>query len=122
MGFTNGSTGVNGGVALTVDANTVWNGHITLSGVLVTGAGIVAASNAAPSVAISGSGGNYASGTIVTRIQLSTPAQVLGAVSGNASSQTVTVGPITIQARENPVTLVLNIDGATRAIATSIGE
>lgn len=119
---TNGTTSVNGGVFLTVDANTVWNGHLTLSGSLVTGAGIVAAANATPSITLSGAGGNYANGTTVTKIQLSTPAQVLGALSGSTSTDSVTIGPITVQARENVVTLVLNTGGATNAQATSIGE
>ena len=119
---TNGTTNTNGAAFLSVDANTLWTGYITLSGSLLSGAGVVAAAHAAPSVTVSGSGGNYADGATVTQIQLSTPAQVLGALSGSASNTSVVLGPIAVQARENVVTLGLNTNGATSAQATSIGE
>lgn len=118
----NGTTSTNGGTFLTVDASTVWNGYITLSASLVVGAVITGAQNATPNITVSGSGGNYANGDTITKLQLSTPAQALGIVSGSASNDSVVLGPITVQARANPVTLILNTGGATSAQATSIGE
>lgn len=122
MGFTNGTTSSNNGVFLTVEPNTVWNGRITLSGTLVNGTGIVAAQNATPSVKYNGTGGNFMDGDIVTKVQLSTPGQVLGALVGAFDSQEVVIPNITIQARANQITLTLVTGGATAAVATAIGE
>lgn len=120
---TNGSTTTDTGTFLTVDAGTSWSGYITLSGTLATGAGVQAAGSAAPSVTVSGAGGNYADGTVVTKLQLNTPAQVFGALSGTSCHGDVAIGPITVQAGSgNDVLLILNLNGATGACGTSIGE
>lgn len=119
---TNGTTTTNGGTCLTVDANTTWNGYITLSGALASGTGSSGAASAAPSITVSGAGGNYANGDTITKLQINTPAQALGALSGTVCNDSVVVGPIAVQARENVVTLILNTGGATAACATAIGE
>lgn len=122
MAFTNGTTTSNNGVFLTIEPNTVWNGRITLSGTLVNGTGLVAANSAAPLVRINGSGGNFLDQDVVTKLQLNTPAQVLGALVGAFDSSTVVIPDLTIQARANQVTLTLVTGGATAACATALGE
>lgn len=122
MAFTNGTTTVNNSVFLTVEPNTVWNGRITLSATLVNGTGIVAANSAAPSVRVNGSGGNFMDADTLTKLQLNTPAQVLGALVGAFDSSSIVIPNLTIQARANPVTLTLVTGGATAACATAIGE
>lgn len=122
MTFTNGTTSANNGVFLTVDANTVWNGRVTLSSTLVSGAGIQGANNATPSIKYNGSDGNFLDGDTITKAQLSTPAQVLGALTGNRDHSDIVIPNLTIQARSNPITLTLVTGGATAACATAIGE
>lgn len=120
---TNGSTTSNGGTVLTVNASTTWNGYITLSGTLASGAGVQAAGSAAPSITVSGAGGNYVDGTVITKLQLNTPAQVLDALSGTSCHGEAVIGPINVQAGSgNDVLLILNTGGATGACGTSIGE
>lgn len=122
MAFTNGTTTSNNGVLLTVEPNTVWNGRITLSATLVNGTGLVAAQSAAPFIKLNGSGGNFMDQDTVTKLQLNTPAQVLGALVGAFDSDTVVLQNVTIQARANQVTLTLMTGGATAACATALGE
>lgn len=123
MSGTNGSTTTNGGTVLTVDAGTVWNGYITLSATLISGVGVQGAGSAAPSVTVSGAGGNYANGSVITKLQLDTPAQALGALSGSVCNDSVLFGPLAVQAGSgNDVLLILNTGGATAACGTSIGE
>jgi hypothetical protein len=120
---TNATTTTDGGTVLTVDAGTTWNGHITLSGTLASGAGVQGAGSAAPSITVSGAGGNFADGTAITKLQLNTPAQVLGALSGSSCHGDVTIGPFNVQAGSgNDVLLILNTGSATSACGTSIGE
>lgn len=117
------TTTTNGAAFLTVPANTLWTGHVTLSASLVTDAGAQATKGASPSVTVSGAGGNFADGDTVLKLTLNTPAQVLGALSGNVDHGNATVGPIVVQARSTgPISLVLNTGGATTACATAIGE
>lgn len=122
MAFTNGTTTVNNGVFLTIEPNTVWNGRITLSATLINGTGIVAANSAAPLVRVNGSGGNFMDADAITKLQLNTPAQVLGALVGASDSASVVIPNLTIQARANPITITLVTGGATAACATAIGE
>lgn len=117
------TTTTNGGVFLTVPANTLWTGHISLSATLSSAAGAQSAQAASPSITVSGTGGNFADGDTVLKLALSTPAQVLGALAGNVDHGNVTIGPINVQARSaGPITLVLNTGGASSACATAIGE
>lgn len=122
MTFTNGTTVTNNGVFLTVDPNTVWNGRVTLSGTLVNGAGIQGAGSATPSIKYNGTGGNFLDGDIITKLQLNTSAQVLGALAGSSDHGDVVIPDLTIQARANTITLTLVTGGATAACATAIGE
>ena len=119
---TNGTTTTNGGVFLTVPAGTVWNGFLTLSGTLASGTGSASAQSATPSIQYNCTDGNYADGTIITKLQLNTPAQALGALSGTTSHGDVTLHMITVHARSVDATLTLNTGGATAACATSVGE
>lgn len=122
MSFTNGTTSTNNGVFLTVDPNTTWNGRITLSSSLISGAGVQAAGSATPYIKFNGTDGNFSDGDIITKAQLSTPAQVLGALSGNKDHSDIVLSNITIQARSNQITLTLVLGGATAACATAVGE
>lgn len=122
MGYINGTTTANNGVFLTVEPNTVWNGRITLSATLVNGTGIVAANSAAPLIRVNGTGGNFLDGDTITKLQLNTPSQVLGALVGAFDSRDIVIPNLTVQARANQVTLTLVTGGATGACATAIGE
>jgi hypothetical protein len=119
---TNGTTTSNGGTLLTVPANSTWNGCITLSASLASGTGSASAASAAPSITVNGSGGNYADGDAITKLQLNTPAQLLGALSGTVCHGDVMIPKINVQAGANQITLILNTGGATAACGTSIGE
>lgn len=119
---TNGSTTSNNGVCLTVDANSSWNGRISLSGSLINGTGIQGAGSAGPAVVVNGGGGNFANGTVVTKLQLNTAAQLIGAVAGSSDHGDLVVPNITVQAGSTPVDLILVLNGATAACATAIGE
>lgn len=117
------TTTTDGGTFLTVPASTLWTGHIMLSGTLASGAGASAAQSAAPSITVSGTGGNYTDGDTVIKLQLNTPTQVVGALSGTVDHGDIVVGPIGVQARAaGPVSLVLHTGGATSACGTAIGE
>lgn len=122
MGFTNGTTTTNNGVFLTVEPNTTWNGRITLSGALVNGAGAQAGASAAPLVRFNGNDGNFLDGDTITKLQINTPAQVLGALTGAVCNDSVVLPAVTVQARSNTITLTLVTGGATAACATAIGE
>lgn len=122
MGFTNGTTTTNNGVFLTVDANTNWNGRITLSATLVNGTGVQSAQSAAPLIQYNGNAGNFLDGDTITKLQLNTPAQVVGALVGETSHGDIVLEGLTITARANPITLTLATGGATAACATAIGE
>lgn len=122
MGYVNGTTTSDNGVFLTIEPNTVWNGRVTLSATLVNGAGIQAGSSAAPRIRVNGTGGNFLDGDIITKMQLNTPAQVLGALTGAIDSGDVVIPNLTVQARANQITLTLVLGGATAACATAIGE
>ena len=122
MSFTNGTTTTNGGVILTLTPNTVWNGRITLSAALASGAGVQAAGSAAPSVVFNGTDGNYLDGDVLTKLQLNTPAQVLGALSGTVCNGEVVLEGLSLVSHANTITVTLNTGGATAACATAIGE
>lgn len=122
MAFTNGTTTTNNGVFLTVEPNTVWNGRITLSGSLASGTGSASAQSATPNIVFNGNDGNFLDADVITKLQLNTPAQALGALSGTVCHGDVVLPTITIQARSNTITLTLVTGGATAACATAIGE
>lgn len=117
------TTTMDGATFLTVPASTLWSGHIMLSGTLASGAGASSAQSAAPSVTVSGSGGNFSNGDTVVKLQLNTPTQLVGALSGTTSHGDISIGPINVQARATgPISLILNTGGSTAACATAIGE
>lgn len=116
------TTSTDGATILTVPANTLWYGSIILSASLTTAAGLVAAASATPNITVSGAGGNLVNGDTVAKLQLNTPAQLVGALSGSTCHGSQVVGPMNVQARANPVSLILNTGGATAATGTAIGE
>ena len=122
MAFTNGTTTTNNGVFLTLEPFTTWNGRVTLSATLVNGAGIQAGASAAPLIRVNGTEGNFMDADTITKLQLNTPAQVLGALTGATARGDVVIPNLTVQARANQITLTLVTGGATAACATAIGE
>lgn len=116
------TTSTNGGTVITVPANTLWVGSIILSASLASGTGAVGAQSATPNITVDGSGGNLVDGDTVAKVQLNTPAQLVGALSGTVAHGNQVIGPMNVQARSNPVSLILNTGGATAACGTAIGE
>lgn len=116
------TTSTNDGVFLTVPANTLWTGYIVLAGALAAGSGVQSQQTATPFVLYNGTGGNMNDGDILARLALATPAQLVGAVAGASNSNSIAVGPMSIQARANPITLTLKTGSATIASATAVGE
>lgn len=116
------TTTSNGGTVLTIPASTLWYGSISLSASLTVGTGVQAAASAAPSITVSSPDGNLVDGDTIVKLQLNTPAQVLGALVGSSSHGDAVIGPMYIQARTSPVVLTLNTGGSTAACGTAIGE
>ena len=111
---------VDGTVLVTVPPNRNWIGSMILSAAQTTAAG-AAAGACRPSVTISGADGNYADGDTVVAVALSVPAVALTALIGASAHNSVSTGPINIQARGNQVTAVLHVPAGTNVVATASG-
>lgn len=116
------SASTNGGTVLTIPANSVWRGSVSISAALTVaiGGGAVAAQ---PSVTVSGSGGSWANGDVVVAVSVAAPAVGALALLGLLATNSLATGDILVQARANPLTLVLNFSGAgVSAVAVAIGQ
>lgn len=115
------STNVNGGTVLTVPANTTWMGSVALSATLAVAVGGSAATSY-PGITVGGSGGNWNSGDTVLSLALFVPAVGATALTGAIARGDQTISNVRIQARDNPVTLTLNIGPGVSGVALAIGE
>lgn len=115
------STTSNGGTVITVPANTTWIGSISLSATLAVAIGGAAATSY-PSITVSGTDGTWSDGDVVLRLALFVPAVGVTALTGALARGDQTISSVRIQARENPISLILNVGAGVTAVATAIGE
>jgi hypothetical protein len=115
------STTTPGGTVLTVPANKIWAGSVGLCATLAVTVGGSAATSF-PEIVVSGSGASWADGDVVLKLALFVPAVGVTAVTGSQVTATLTTGPITVQTRDNPITLIMNHGSGVTAAGTAIGE
>ena len=109
-----------GAVITTVPAGRNWIGSMVLSASQALGAG-GSATASRPSVTVSGAGGNYGDGDTVVAVALALPAVAVTALVGASTANSACTGPINIQARENPVDVILHVPAGVTAVATASG-
>lgn len=116
------SATTNNATILTIPANSIWRGSITLAATLAVSGGGTAQTDY-PKVVVSGSGGTWNDGDVVTGLALFVPAVGVTAVTGSTATATISTGEIQVQSRANPMTLKLSFNSTgTSAIGTAIGE
>lgn len=115
------TTTVNGGVVVTIPANSMWAGSVTLCATLAVTVGGSAATQF-PSITVSGTGSTWADGDTVIRLALFVPAVGVTALTGSLATATLATGGITVQTRANPISLILNLGAGVTAVGTAIGE
>lgn len=109
------------GTVITIPANKHWVGHVVLSATLTVAPG-GNASTQYPSIDVSGASASWDNGSKVVTVALAAPAVGVASLIGTAVTATVCSGTITIQTRENPVSLVLNYGAGVTAIGAACGE
>lgn len=115
------STNVNGGVIITVPANSTWNGSVSLSATLAVAIG-GAAVTSYPSITVLGAGGAWTNGDTVLGMALAVPAVGASALTGAIAHGDQVLPNVRVQTRENPVSLILNIGPGVVGTASAIGE
>lgn len=115
------TTTTNGGTVLTIPANSLWHGSISISATLAVLVGGAAATQY-PSVTVSGQGATWGDGDTVVRLALFVPAVGLTSLTGGTASACMCTGPIHLQTRQNPISLILNFGSGVTATATAVGE
>lgn len=109
------------GTVLTIPANSIWEGHISLSATLSVSPG-GSANTQYPSIDVSGTGGTWDDGHKVIALALSVPAISPTALTGAATTGSISTGQLRIQSRSNPLSFVLNYGAGTNAIGLACGE
>lgn len=115
------STTTNGGTIITVPAGKRWRGSISLSATLSAGAG-GGGTSSYPSVTVSGDNGSWSNGDVVLRLALACAVVSLTSLVGVQTSSSICSGELILQARESPISLVLNFGSNVVATATAVGE
>lgn len=115
------STTANGGTVLTVPANKTWRGSVSLCATLAVSVGGGAATSF-PAITVSGVGGTWADGDVVLKLALFVPAVGVTALTGSMVTATLATGDIQVQARANPIDLLLSIGAGVTGVGTAIGE
>lgn len=115
------STTTAGGTVVTIPANSIWQGSVSLCGTLAVAVGGGAATQF-PSVDVVGTGATWANGDVVIKLALFVPAVGVTALTGSMVTATLATGSITVQTRANPISLILNYGSGVTAVATAIGE
>ena len=98
------STTTNGGTVLTIPANAKWFGSISLSATLAVAVAGGAATGY-PSITVSGAGGIWADGDVVLKLALFVPAVGITALTGALTTESLSISNVSIQTRENPISL-----------------
>lgn len=115
------STTVDGGTVLSIPAGKTWQGCLSLAATLAVSVGGAAATRF-PKITISGTGGNIDNGDTLVSLALFVPAVGATALTGSLTTDSLAVGPIQIQARDNPITLILTLGSGVTGVATAAGE
>lgn len=111
-----------GGTVLTIPANSRWLGSISLSATYTTQIN-TASSTRRPSITVSGAGGNWDDGNTVLAMDLTNPPVLATSASGGSTHGDAVTPQVVVQARANPVSLILNLGGTgVTAIAVACGE
>lgn len=114
------STTVNGGIVVTVPANSNWLGSILLSASATVPIGGAAVATI-PTVTVSGSGGNMKDGDTMAAVALAMPAVSVTALTGQQVASSMSTGFVNVQARATPVSLILNFAPGVTAVAVAAG-
>ena len=116
------SATVNNATILTIPANSIWRGSVTLGATLAVAGGGTAQTDY-PKVVVSGAGGTWADGDVVAALALFVPAVGVTALTGSMVTATISTGEIQVQSRTNPLLLKLSFNSTgTSAIGSAIGE
>ena len=115
------STTANAGTVLTVPANKIWQGSVSLSATLAVSIG-GSAGTQFPSITVSGLGANWADGDVVLKLALAVPAVGALSLAGATASGSVSTPEIRIRTRANPVSLILNIGAGVTGVGTAVGH
>lgn len=116
------SATTNNATILTIPANSIWRGSVTLAATLAVSGGGTAQTDY-PKVVVSGTGGTWNDADVVVGLALFVPAVGVTAVTGSTATATISTGEIQVQSRTNPLLLKLSFNSTgTSAIGTAIGE
>lgn len=115
------STTANGGTVITIPANTSWQGCVSLCATLAVAVGGSAATQF-PSITVSGTGGTWPDGDTIVALALFVPAVGVTAVSGSQVAAGLATGHMSVQARANPISFILNYGTGVTAVGTACGE
>lgn len=115
------STIVNGGTIFTIPANSLWHGSISLCATLAVAGGGSAATSY-PSITLSGEGGTWPDGHTIAALALFVPAVGVTAVSGSQVSESMVINNVSIRARDNDLSFILNYGTGVTAVGTACGE
>ena len=115
------STTSPGGTVLTIPANKLWKGSVSLCATLAVTVGGGAATQF-PSVTVSATDATWADGDTVIKLALFVPAVGVTALTGSMVTATLATGDITVQTRSAPLTMTLNHGSGVTAVATAVGE
>lgn len=115
------STTQAGGTVLTIPANKIWRGSVSLCATLAVAVGGQAATQF-PSVDVVGASATWADGDVVVKLALFVPAVGVTALTGSMVTATIATGLIYVQTRANPISLILNYGTGVTAVATAVGE
>jgi hypothetical protein len=110
-----------GGTIITIPANSVWRGSVSLCATLAVAVGGSAATQF-PEVVVSGTQATWADGDTVLKLALFVPAVGLTALTGSQVAATINTGMIFVQTRANAISLIMNHGTGVTAAGTAIGE
>lgn len=109
-----------GGTVVTIAANSIWKGTITLSATLGVAVGGTSATQY-PSVTVSGANSSWANGDTVIKLALFVPAVGVTSLIGASTTASLSTGDIQVRTGANSVDLILNIGTGVTGVATAIG-
>jgi hypothetical protein len=116
-----GTSSTDAGTIITVPANRIWKGSLTLSGTVTVAAGANAAVTANPNVTVTGATATPAATTIVNQLMIDVAANLAGGTNGSSACDTATVPNLVIVAGTSAATLQLHTGSASHASATAAG-
>lgn len=115
------TTNVNGGIVLTIPANSVWKGSVGLSATLSVAVGGTERAQY-PSITVSGANASWADGDSVVRLALFAPSVGAAGTTGATATDSMSTGDIQVKTGANSINLILNIGVGVTGVGTAIGE